>query len=381
MSKRKIRCIFVCNEMLPSPHGGIGNYTLNIANALVNLGVDTTVIGLYNEYENENFNKSFRLIRVKPLNVKVKKLGLPGFIHRFQLHQKIKSITRDPGHWVVEWPDFQGMWLRKNPNAIEIHKIHGPSFLQPNPGIPSWDAWCEGRQILKLGNWSTVSKYYGDWICQKLNYQKEYFVSYIPIDTNVFKPNLNILEEDLQITFCGNKNTRKHPESLVKAFVRLSDKYPKLKLNFAGNIYSEEQKIRKSLPSFLQNQVTFLGLLSPHNVAQLLNSTTVFCLPSEHESFGMAWVEAMACGVPVVAGRGSCAEEIVTPDAGIMVDPNSSEEVAQAIDQLLSNPTLRQTMGQVGREIVCQKYDAQIIGKRILEWYSILWNEKIKEHV
>jgi glycosyltransferase involved in cell wall biosynthesis len=377
MSKDEIKCIFVCNEMLPSPFGGIGNYTLNIASALVNLGIDTTVIGLYDCDDHYDF--PFKFIKVKPLKLKFKKFDFQGFIHRFQLYQCIKSITSSPGHWVIEWPDYQGLFFKKNSNAVEIHKVHGASFLQPNPGIPFWDVLWEGRQFRKLENWSSVSQYYADWVCKKLNVDKECFISYIPIDIDLFRSNGSLKEKEIQITFCGNTSKRKHPESLVKAFVDLSTKYPNLKLSFAGNIYKVEKTIRKLLPSSLQRQVEFIGLLKANEVVKLLNSTTVFCLPSEHESFGMAWVEAMACEVPVVAGKGSCAEEVVTLEAGLIVDPQTPDDIAEALDKLLSNPDLRKKMGATGRKIVCQRYDSKITSKRILDWYSDLWNKRLSK--
>ena len=378
MPNDEIKCIFVCNEMLPSPFGGIGNYTFNIASSLSNIGIDTTVIGLYDCKDNYDF--PFKFIKVKPIKLNIKKLNFQGYIHRFQLYQKISSITRKPGRWIVEWPDYQGLWLKRNANAVEIHKIHGPTFLQPNPGIPSWDVLWEGRQYLNLDSWSSVSQYYADWVCDKIELKKECFISYIPININLFKPakSLDDKKQETRITFCGNRNPKKHSESLVKSFIRLSEKHQNLKLSFAGNIYKEENKIRSLLPLSLQSQVEFLGLLKSYEVAQLLNLTTVFCVPSEHESFCMAWVEAMACEVPVVAGKGSCAEEIVTSNAGLMVDPTNIEDIAEALDKLISDPDLRKKMGVAGRKIVSQRYDSQLIGKRIAAYYSALWDKRIE---
>lgn len=365
--------------MLPTPYGGIGNYTLNIASALVKLGIDTTVIGLYDCDNSYIF--PFRFIKVRPLKLNIEKLDIQGFVHRFQLYKKIRSITRQPGRWVIEWPDYQGLWLKKNPNALEIHKVHGASFLQPNPGIPLWNVLWEGKQFLKLENWSCVSQYYADWVCKKLNVNKECFISYIPINTDIFRPNETSKEREkkLRITFCGNRSYKKHPESLVKAFIYLSEKYSNLNLSFAGEIYNKEKEIRELLPLSLQSQVEFMGLLKPNKVAELLNLTTVFCLPSEDESFGMAWVEAMACEVPVVVGKGSCAEEIVTFDAGLIVNPHDPKDIATALGKLLSDPNLRKKMGNAGRAIVCQKYDSQIVSKRVLEWYSALWNKRLNK--
>src|SRR6185312_6475218 len=71
-------------------------------------------------------------------------------------------------------------------------------------------------------------------------------------------------------------------------------------------------------------------------------------LPSRDEGFGLPVVEAMACGTPVVTSRGGALPELVG-DAGLLVDPDHTEEFASALQRLLDHPDLAAELGARGR--------------------------------
>jgi D-inositol-3-phosphate glycosyltransferase len=77
-----------------------------------------------------------------------------------------------------------------------------------------------------------------------------------------------------------------------------------------------------------------------------MNAADVFVMPSYHESFGLAALEAMACGVPVMASRVGGLKTIVrNGQTGYLIDWHCPEPFAQQLDVLLSNRALRETMG------------------------------------
>jgi glycosyltransferase involved in cell wall biosynthesis len=80
-----------------------------------------------------------------------------------------------------------------------------------------------------------------------------------------------------------------------------------------------------------------------------LRHAEVFLLPSQSESFGVAALEALACGVPVAAYRVGGLPEVVSPDAGRLVEPFDVDALAAATVDLLADPGLRDAMGLAAR--------------------------------
>jgi glycosyltransferase involved in cell wall biosynthesis len=80
-----------------------------------------------------------------------------------------------------------------------------------------------------------------------------------------------------------------------------------------------------------------------------MSGADVFVYPSLYEGFGLPPLEAMACGTPVITSNISSLPEVVG-DAGILVDPCSSEEIARAMYRVISDEGLRQRLGEKGQQ-------------------------------
>jgi alpha-maltose-1-phosphate synthase len=86
------------------------------------------------------------------------------------------------------------------------------------------------------------------------------------------------------------------------------------------------------------------------DVAALLSQATVFALPTLREPFGIAFLDAMACGVPCVGTRLEAVPEIVRDgETGLLVPPGDPVALASALDRLLADPVLARAMGARGR--------------------------------
>ena len=94
--------------------------------------------------------------------------------------------------------------------------------------------------------------------------------------------------------------------------------------------------------------VRFLGRVSDGMLVRLLTQAEFVLMPSLDEGFGLAAVEAMTCGTPVIAARAGTVPEVVGEDA-LLVDPNDVEGLTAAIDQLADDEGLRASLGARGR--------------------------------
>ena len=85
------------------------------------------------------------------------------------------------------------------------------------------------------------------------------------------------------------------------------------------------------------------------------------------EGLGIVYLEAQACGVPVVAGDSGGAPETVTEGSGIVVDGNDTDAIAAAVIELLRDPTRRAAMGAAGRAFVGEQFAWDVLGRRLAD--------------
>jgi len=143
---------------------------------------------------------------------------------------------------------------------------------------------------------------------------------------------------------------RKNTRSLLEAMPRVRRAVPDARLRVvgAGPELPALQRLARRLG--LESCVRFLGAVPDGRVRAEFARAHVFCLPSLQEGFGIVYLEAMAAGLPVVAGDRTAAAEVVAPrETGLLVPPRDPEALAGALVRLLEDPALRARMGAAGR--------------------------------
>ncbi len=119
----------------------------------------------------------------------------------------------------------------------------------------------------------------------------------------------------------------------------------------------------------LEDCVHFLGWRS--DKADLLREVDAFVLPSRREGVGVAALEAMAAGVPVVASRvGGLAQAVVDGETGILVEPEQPQELADALQALGGDPALGMRLGSNGRRRVVELFAADKQAEQYVEVYD-----------
>jgi glycosyltransferase involved in cell wall biosynthesis len=119
----------------------------------------------------------------------------------------------------------------------------------------------------------------------------------------------------------------------------------------------------------LSDNFVFLGDVPDDILPTLYNCADVFTLPSVQEGQGLTLLEAQATAKPVVAFNvGGVNEIVMDKETGLLVKPDSNE-LANAILNLLSNKSLREKMGRSGREFVCKNFSWEICARKMLQIY------------
>ncbi len=195
------------------------------------------------------------------------------------------------------------------------------------------------------------------------------------IDTEHFKPvSAAQLREELQlahrptIVTVGRLVHRKGQDRLLEALPRIIKEIPDVALVFVGEGPHRQQLDNLVKKLGLQNHVYFIGRIQFSELPKYICVGDVFAMPSrsrffglEVEGLGIVYLEASACGLPVIAGAsGGAPDAVIAGETGLVVDGNNLEEIAQSCINLLKSKELRDQMGKNGRAWVIDNWRWEI---------------------
>ncbi len=333
-------------------------HTIKWANILSEKGLEVFVWGL-SHYNPEDYNKKIEVITV---GVKSHKLD-----RSFSSGRKIVYLS--------SFLDLKRYIRKINPQIVHAHYATSYGLLgvmsQFRPLIIS--VW--GSDVFNFPNYSflhrKVFKYIinqADIILSTSEVMKKEVQKYTShrievtpfgVDMNIFYPASN---NDNVITIGTIKLLEKiyGINYLIQAFKKIVDKYPNLPLRLLIVGKGTEEDYLKNLTKelLIEDLVDFTGYIHPGQIPEYHRKITIPIFLSIEESFGVSAVEAAACGKPVVATNVAGYSEIIENDlTGILVDPHSSDAAAGAIEKLILNPSLRESMGLKGQERVRKMYN------------------------
>ncbi len=160
------------------------------------------------------------------------------------------------------------------------------------------------------------------------------------------------------LLFLSRINFKKGLDLLISAYGAVARKQDDVHLVLAG---PDDDGLGKRVQSWIEKEglnerVTWTGMLQGEMKLAALRDASAFILPSYSENFGIAVVEAMACGLPVIiSNRVNIWREVKTAGAGLVTTCDSGE-IARAIEALLQDPQRGSEMGQNGRSLVEDQY-------------------------
>ena len=155
------------------------------------------------------------------------------------------------------------------------------------------------------------------------------------------------------LLYLGVIHPHKGPDVLLKAMPKIIKEVSNTELVFVGRgtMKKELEMVSKKLG--VDGRIRFAGFVEESLKPLYYKAADVFCLPStrKHESFGIVNLEAMACGVPIVASKiGGVPDVVKDGENGLLVTPKDLDALADAIIYLLENENVRKEMGKNGRK-------------------------------
>lgn len=373
--RSRLHICFVCNELPPAPAGGIGPCVLTTARHLSRLGHSITVVGTYDA----DHAWDHPGIRVRPIlqrPARYPRLARLARVmsDRIRLRRTLQRIHQEQPIDIVEWPDFEGLFLRPVPGITDVVRNHGPIMSHRLYGLTRHrphTEWLERHTLRAVGNWIGVSTWFmNEWIRITGAKPQRTTVLYNPVDCDLFKPG-GQRRNDL-IVYSGSLLERKGVFALARAARQFLPQLPEATLLFVGRDISGDARTRiisEAGPDAAQ-QIRFSDPLPQTELAALFRECTLFAMPSLLESFGNVWAEAMASGAPVLGSKLTCGPEVV-PDgiAGILADPSDPQDIASHVIRLMNDAALRSRLGTAGRQIATERYSTNVVIPKTVSFY------------
>ena len=198
-----------------------------------------------------------------------------------------------------------------------------------------------------------------------------------PVDGRFF--NIVPCPEPGRVLCVGWLNERKNTLGAIEAFARVVRKGTDGTLVIAGQAQEAAyfEKVKACIgQNGLSDKVELLGHIDHGQLDKELARASVFLLPSRQENSPMAIAEAMAAGVPVIAAN-RCGMPYMIDEGrtGYLVDPESTEQIAERLTQLFSDPERCRQMGQAGREVAKKRFHPHAVALKTREVYRQIRGE------
>jgi glycosyltransferase involved in cell wall biosynthesis len=159
--------------------------------------------------------------------------------------------------------------------------------------------------------------------------------------------------ERLQLITVGRQDGAKGTENLIKALALTHRQHPNAVLDIVGDGSNLLALKRKAQELGCSDRVIFHGKVNHDGVLDLLGKAHIFCFPTESEGFPKAVLEAMACGLPVIATPVSVLPLLLANGCGVLINPRP-EAIAEAVCAVVSSPDRYKQMSAQARETARQ---------------------------
>jgi glycosyltransferase involved in cell wall biosynthesis len=201
---------------------------------------------------------------------------------------------------------------------------------------------------------------------------KEYLPANLPNFKGVLFKNYNINADTKIIIFIGRKIEYKGIQVLVNALKLLKVKLD-LKLFLIGPSTEWFENFYARLNQQERDYIIDLGEISHQDKVNLLHLSNVLVLPSEYEAFGIVFLEAWICGIPVI-GTDRGAMPYVIDGGGLTFKYGDYKELSEKIEFILKDSLLSQKMAREGKDKVMNLYNYDKIGSLVLDTYRKILN-------
>ena len=379
--KKKIGTVLFLTIDFPPLGGGMAQHSYDVVKAMKKIGEPPIVLTLRTEGDKVfDKKKDIHIIRLRC--IKIKKLFeyyfwsaavLFGYAFYYCITHKVDTV-------------FVNTWSIVGVAAFLIKKVSGVPYVVFAHGLDVY-APQNNRNVSRLMRLVLRN---ASLVIANSHFTKQLIDEMVDTRIRVLHPVADLQrfsrKDDGHKLFAGKKvlltvgrlvESKGH-EAVIRSLKKVVEKFPEILYCIVGSGPTEESLKIIINELGLTNTVIFAGEVDDEELPSYFHSCDVFIMTSreikkrgEVEGFGIVFLEAGACGKPVIGSKsGGIPDAVIDGVTGILVDPFDIEEIADAIIRLLSNENLAARLGENGKKRVEEELNIHRLAERLKEVLS-----------
>ena len=372
-------CILISTPF--PPEEGIGNYVYGISTKLIEAGHEVTVMtrGSWNKTQKEVID-GIKVIKAPYMPIYPFYMHLHGiFVNKIfksiesqidvvHIHSPLSPLIKTslPLVTTIHTP-----MLTTHNQYVKIESVYS-LFSKISARFVSYP--LELKLIQASDMVTTITKSIAQELKEYHFDPEEVVVIGNGVDEKFFVPAQNKIEDDNKyIMYAGRMDREKGLFDLVECGEHICNQRSDISFILAGrgrDLNKLKKKVRKL---GLRDKFIFLGQVGKDQLVQLYQNATIFAFPSYHEGLPTVLLEAMSCGLPIVATdvRGN-RDLISSGEDGLLVPPRSPKEMADTILMLLDDEKMQRRLGKNARKTIEDRYTWDTVSNKMLKCYEMI---------
>jgi glycosyltransferase involved in cell wall biosynthesis len=388
-----MRIALVSQEYPPeTAKGGIGSQTHLKARGLSALGYEVHVISrAVNAKQSRRDDHGVQVTRVPGLDARmtVHTEAADWLGYSAEVAAALEALHARAPFDLIDFPEWGGegylhLLNRTEWNSIPaVIQLHGPMVMfartigwpEVNSEFYRVGTMMEEACVRLADAVFSSSACSADWCAKYYGVARERIPTiHTGVDTEFFAPRAVPKPDRPTIVFAGKLVRNKGVHLLLEAACQLAREFPGLHLSLLGrgdaNIIGELRA--RASAAGLPDLLGLPGFVARNDMPEHLSRAHVFAAPSQYEGGpGFVYLEAMACGLPVIGCAGSGAAEVIREgENGLLVPPNDLDALIAALRGLLANKAESQAMGTRARGFVLAEADSRACLKKLEGFYA-----------
>jgi glycosyltransferase involved in cell wall biosynthesis len=372
-----MKLCFLCNEYPPFRNGGIGTATQATGRALAARGHAVKVIGLYNAQLASPTCEEDCGVQVHRILCPPSRFGwVEG---RYKLFTMLSHWAANKEVDLIEIPDWEGPAAGWGALPVPVVvRLHGSlSYFARETGVPiqGRTLFLERNSFHRATYCSSTSRYTAkvtEGLFGRHRHSAKVIYNFVEVDLH--QP-LTVRSRN-KVVFSGTLTAKKGVVPLLRAWPEVLRLHPSAELHLFGKDgYDDGQPLRPKLLAMLSASesasVHFHGHVDRSRLRNEFRTGRLAVFPSYSEAFGLAPLEAMGEHCPVIYTKRSSGPELITEgSSGLLIEPDNTAELTDAISRVLRDDDLAARLGAGGRTTVLEKFSPQAQLPRYEAYYE-----------